>query len=245
MSPDLPAPSPSGPSSSRPLTPTAAASTLSLKRPLSSPAPTPSAPKRANSEDLMSSDHEGSIGASRLNLASTPDRTPATGDDPDSTLTAPPSAPLTPPGDNDLPPAYGDQARDEQDEGEEDADAQGEDDDHLPTWQQASASSYNGIAPQNQLMMVEDVKNSPLEAGDSWYLVSRAWYRRWQTACSGVAASKDVDDELTPEMVGPIDNSSLVAEDGVSLRKPLTVGVDVEVLPVPAWRYLCDWCVSR
>ncbi|GAA5944501.1 hypothetical protein JCM3775_005877 [Rhodotorula graminis] len=226
-------------SSSRPRSPVS-----SLKRPLSSPAPTPSAIKRANSEDLMSSDHEGSIGASRLHIASTP--TP-TGDDldldhdADSTLTAPPPRP---PADSELPPAYGDAAPSDDDDGA-DADAQGEDDEHLPpSWHQAAAtsrSSYNGIDPRNQLQMVEGVKDSALEAGDQWYLVSRAWYRRWQTACSGVAATKDDDDTLTPDQVGPIDNSDLVADDGVSLRKPLLIGVDVEVLPVPAWRYLEEW----
>ncbi|GAA5907514.1 hypothetical protein JCM8208_001400 [Rhodotorula glutinis] len=240
-------------SSSRPRSPVS-----SLKRPLSSPAPTPSAIKRANSEDLMSSDHEGSIGASRLHIASTP--TPTDGDDgpgddhdhdADETLTAPPldpsAAPATPLSNRDLPPAYdgappSDTGADDDDD---DADAQGEDDEHLPPpWHQVagtSRSAYNGIDPRNQLQMIEGVKDSPLEAGDSWFLVSRAWYRRWQTACSGVAATKDDDDSLTPDQVGPIDNSDLVADDGVSLRKPLLVGVDVEVLPVPAWRYLEEW----
>ncbi|GAA6055880.1 hypothetical protein JCM3770_001539 [Rhodotorula araucariae] len=208
----------------------------SLKRPLSSSsssaAATPSAPKRANSEDLMSSDHEGSIGASRLNIASTPDRL-----DPDATLTGPPSA--TSNQSADLPPAYDDTPPSPPEDGGDDADARAEDDEQLPIWQ--SSSSYNGIDPQNQLAMISDVKSMPLEAGDSWFLISRAWLRRWQTACSGVAVSKDDDDHLTPEMVGPIDNSSITAADGVSLRRPLTIGVDVEVLPVPAWRYLCDW----
>ena len=198
----------------------------------------------------MSSDHEGSIGASRLHIASTP--TPDD-HDPDSTLTAPPrqqqhpSAPLTPPSDADLPPAYGSAPPSDTgaDDNDDDADAQGEDDEHLPpSWDDAAATStasYNGIDPRNQLMMVEGDMRSPLEAGDQWYLVSRAWFRRWRTACSGVAATKADDPTLTPEQVGPIDNSDLVADDGASLRKPLTVGVDVEVVPVPAWRYLCDW----
>ncbi|GAA5855168.1 hypothetical protein JCM9279_007576 [Rhodotorula babjevae] len=239
-------------SSSRPRSPVS-----SLKRPLSSPAPTPSAIKRANSEDLMSSDHEGSIGASRLHIASTPTPTSDHGDDhdhdADSTLTAPPldsAAPLSPLSDSDLPPAYdgappSDTGADHDDDAA-DADAQGEDDEHLPpSWDHAavatSTASYNGIDPRNQLMMVEGDMRSPLEAGDQWYLVSGAWFRRWHTACSGVAATKGDDATLTPEQVGPIDNSDLVADDGASLRKPLTLGVDVEVVPVPAWRYLCDW----
>lgn len=208
---------------------------LTRKRPLSSPVSTASAPKRANSEDLMdqgaSSDLEGSIGASRLNIASTP-RSPTSaspasdkGDvDADETLTTPPEM--------------------DQDGSAEHMDETGDlpsaDDDELPTYG-ASTSQYNGIAPDMQLEFVNEARKKRLEEGDSWYIVPRAWLRRWQAACSGVQESKDDDASLTPEQVGPIDTTVLYDEKG-DLRKPLTLGVDVEVVPGEAWGYLTSWC---
>ncbi|BGP01124.1 Ubiquitin carboxyl-terminal hydrolase [Rhodotorula toruloides ATCC 204091] len=207
---------------------------LTRKRPLSSPVSTASAPKRANSEDLMdqgaSSDLEGSIGASRLNIASTP-RSPTSaspasdkGDvDADETLTTPPEM--------------------DQDGSAEHMDETGDlpsaDDDELPTYG-ASTSQYNGIAPDMQLEFVNEARKKRLEEGDSWYIVPRAWLRRWQAACSGVQESKDDDASLTPEQVGPIDTTVLYDEKG-DLRKPLTLGVDVEVVPGEAWGYLTSW----
>lgn len=230
--------------------PSRSASSPARKRPLPTSASTAdiqSAPKRANSEDYMaSSDHEGSIGASRLNIDSTP-RSPAS--NADSPAAAPPAAAaeeeadttvrnaadagmMSPePETEELPPAY------------EGGPADHREDEDLPTF--ASTSQYNGPAADQQLALINDMKDFRLEEGDTWFLVPRTWYRRWQTACSGVAQSKDDDDSLTPEQVGPIDTTSLAEEDGVSLRKPVQVGVDVEVLPEAAWRYLVDWCASR
>ncbi|BGP25693.1 ubiquitin carboxyl-terminal hydrolase [Rhodotorula toruloides] len=210
---------------------------LTRKRPLSSPVSTASAPKRANSEDLMdqgaSSDLEGSIGASRLNIASTP-RSPTSASpasdkddvDADETLTAPPemgrddSAEQTDET-GDLPPAY----------------VEG-DDEELPTFQ--ALHEYHGIAPDMQLEFINEARKKRLEEGDSWFIVPRAWFRRWQSACSGVQESKDDDASLTPEQVGPIDTTVLYDEKG-DLRKPLTLGVDVEVVPGEAWGYLTSW----
>lgn len=182
---------------------------------------------------MASSDHEGSIGALRLNIDSTPLRSPASSDsptaqDPDQTLqaaqetdesaTTVATEPATDDGD-DLPPAY-------------------EDDDAPPF---GSTSQYNGPAGEQQLAVINDLKRLPLESGDTWNLVPRTWFRRWQTACSGVAESKEDDSDLTPEQVGPIDTTALTDRDGFSLRKPLQVGLDVEVVPAPAWGYLVEW----
>ncbi|GAA5999783.1 putative ubiquitin-specific protease UBP12 [Rhodotorula paludigena] len=214
----------------RPSSPVSSVSSSSLprKRQLASPGPPASAPKRANSEDLMAtdsasaSDHEGSIGASRLNIQSTP-RSPSPADH-DHTLTdADADADEAPPP---SPPAYDDA----------DADA---DDGAIPSYQ--AASRYEGIAPDMQLDLVQEEVKRPLEEGDTWYLVSRAWYRRWQTACSGVAQSKDDDVALSPEQVGPINNSDLVDTDGTSLRKGVVLDVDCVAVPEVVWKVLEEW----
>ncbi|GAA6010099.1 hypothetical protein JCM10207_007558 [Rhodosporidiobolus poonsookiae] len=213
MSSDTP-PRPSSPSSSL-------SSLPHRKRPLSSPSPATDTPlKRANSEDLMQeSDHEGSIGASRLNIASTP-RSASPDDDTAADTTLQP---------DDLPPAY-----DDQDAGAE----TGEEHDELPGFAQSTA--YNGIAADQQLAVVNDLRRLPLEAGDEWYVVPRAWFRRWQVAVSGIAESKDDDDSLSPEQVGPIDTTQLVDEDG-ELVMGCQEGVNIELLPAQAWGMLKEW----
>ncbi|GAA6040267.1 hypothetical protein JCM8097_009395 [Rhodosporidiobolus ruineniae] len=191
------------------------------KRPLSSPGPSTTPLKRANSEDTSMdtathSDHEGSIGASRLNIASTP----ASDDDRhhDGDLT------LQPPSDD--PPAY------------DDDDEQGDEED-LPDFH-GSSTGYNGIAKENQLAFLQDLKNQPLEVDDAWFLVARPWYRRLMVALTGQAHEKDDDAALEPEQVGPIDNSSLFDAQG-QLRKPLLEGVDVELVPTIVWHKLVEW----
>lgn len=170
------------------------------KRPLSSPVS--SAAKRANSEDLMdqpqASDTEGSVGASRLKISSTP---------------ASPSS----------------------DEGS-DADASNED---LPPAYDAPNREFVGPPGDTQLDIIKELKSGNLEDGDGWFLVSRTWYRKWVTACSGTAETKDDDASISVDQVGPIDNSNLVV-DG-QLRKPLSDGIDLELLPAAAYRLLKEW----
>ena len=97
--------------------------------------------------------------------------------------------------------------------------------------------------PKAQIEIIKDLKRKNLVAGDSWWLLSRVWYRRWQAACSGIAESKEDDPELGVDAIGPIDNSSITGENG-QLKVPLLEGSDVELLPEAAWEYLLSWCVS-
>ncbi|GAA5827452.1 hypothetical protein JCM11251_003818 [Rhodosporidiobolus azoricus] len=231
--------------------PSLSSHSLRSKRPLSSPQPSTAPLKRANSEDTQmipptsststpghgagaESGDEGSIGASRLHIASTPRSvsSPAGSDGGEADTT------LQPPSDE--PPAYasGDEAASISDE-----------DDELPSFAEARGEGYNGPAGDNQLSVILELKNQPLEEGDTWFLISRQWFRRWQTACSGGRATNKEDMEfegLKPEEVGPVDNGSLLEEgpDGVErLRKnpPVRADEDVVMVPAPAFRYLEEW----
>ncbi|KAL8276325.1 hypothetical protein RQP46_011291 [Phenoliferia psychrophenolica] len=93
-----------------------------------------------------------------------------------------------------------------------------------------------------QIAFVNEERNSTQVAGESSFLVSRAWFRRWSSAASGQADAKSDDPGLTLEDVGPIDNSLIADQDGQLRREPPVVaGVDVELLPNVAWRCLVDW----
>ncbi|PPQ64778.1 hypothetical protein CVT24_007864 [Panaeolus cyanescens] len=82
--------------------------------------------------------------------------------------------------------------------------------------------------------IIQQEKQQPLQIGQTWYLISKPWYKRWNKACTG-----DVDKEGPVELkdVGPIDNSSLVDSHG-NLLAPLTEGSDYELVPLESWNSL-------
>lgn len=198
----------------------------------SSPSPSPPSvrSKRALSEssdvsnssrprlDGYPSDTEGSLGASRLQLDSTPLSLSSPDSPPDSfaDTTMDGSAALA--GDGEQLPAY-----------------------NAPSY--PLAPTEQGPDGNNQLDMIKEMKRGgemEMEAGEAWFIVSRSWYRRWATACSGMAESKDDDAELSLQDVGPIDNTDILSAEG-QLKQPLEVGRDVEILPQPAWDFLLRW----
>ena len=125
-------------------------------------------------------------------------------------------------------------------------------DEHPPSYQQAvlppsstEASADNQARPtgQQQLDRIRPMKNRPLHAGDTWYLVSRKWYRRWDTACS---ERRDSDPaEKTDVPIGPIDNSDLLDDDSTPsfarLRPGINEHIDYEMLPAEGWNLLVAW----
>lgn len=96
---------------------------------------------------------------------------------------------------------------------------------------------------QQQLDRIRPMKNRPLHAGDTWYLVGRKWYRRWDAACS---ERRDSDPaEKTDVPVGPIDNSDLLDQDSTPsfarLRPGINEHIDYEMLPEGGWNLLVSW----
>lgn len=118
-----------------------------------------------------------------------------------------------------------------------------------PLSNQATPLSYPSVAPtrdrpdpSNQLELIKELKQeySELSKDDKWYLVARNWYRRWETACSGIAESKEDDLGVEVDEVGPIDNRGLADESG-NLKKGLVEGSQLVLLPAPVWDYLSGW----
>lgn len=102
-----------------------------------------------------------------------------------------------------------------------------------------SGSPPDGAAQLDIISNLKTDATSEMQQGEDWYIISRGWFRRWQTACSGVAESKDDDPDVSLADVGPIDNSSILVEG--QLKQPVEVGVDVELLPHNAWDFLVAW----
>ena len=94
------------------------------------------------------------------------------------------------------------------------------------------------VSPEAKLSLVQNLSKKQMQVGDTWYLVSRQWYKRWQKACSG---ELDKEGPLEEKDVGPVNNSSLVDKDGNLVYA--VEGIDVEYVPQEAWSYLISWFV--
>ena len=115
----------------------------------------------------------------------------------------------------------------------------------LPSYSDAMGQSVtdsllttNKPSGQEQLKTIRPMKNQPLVAGQTWYLISRDWYKRWSAACAAVEG----EDAVT---VGPIDNRLLLDEDSTEqqavLKSNITEGIHYEMLPEQGWRLLFSW----
>lgn len=76
-----------------------------------------------------------------------------------------------------------------------------------------------------------------MQVGETWYIVARSWYRRWEIACQGIADKSGPIDEND---LGPVDNTPLVDRDA-NLISNLTEGIDVEFVPEDVWKAFTTW----
>lgn len=114
----------------------------------------------------------------------------------------------------------------------------------LPSYASLASITTTSSKPDGttQIQIIDELKNEQLATGDTWYLVSREWYRKWETACSGIAESKEDDTGLSMDDIGPVDNARLTDQHG-ELKRNMIDGVTVTVLPRACWELLCSWYV--
>jgi ubiquitin carboxyl-terminal hydrolase 4/11 len=96
------------------------------------------------------------------------------------------------------------------------------------------------LSPNEQLEYIVNLKESPLEEGQTWYLVANRWYTQWEHYCKRVASqspsTRDLGLKLAP---GKIDNRSIL--DGNHLKPNLSPNTDFHLIPEKAWRALVQW----
>lgn len=102
------------------------------------------------------------------------------------------------------------------------------------------APAIQSLSPGEKLSLVQKDKYRKMEVGETWYLVSRDWYKRWIKACSGAI---DKEGPLTEQELGPVDNSSLL-DSYNNLLASLAEGVDVEYVPEEVWSQFVLWYVA-
>lgn len=103
-----------------------------------------------------------------------------------------------------------------------------------PTYQE---STMQPVTREEKFQIVKKGKERKMEVGETWYLVSRVWYKRWFKACSGEI---DKEGPVTEEELGPVDNSALL-DDFNNLKRALSDGVDVEFVPEEVWNLFVQW----
>ncbi|KAI0077704.1 cysteine proteinase [Panus rudis PR-1116 ss-1] len=104
----------------------------------------------------------------------------------------------------------------------------------LETHQSADTPTLNGV---KKLDTIDALQKSPMAIGQTWYLVARQWYRRFQKACSG---EEDKEGRIDEKDLGPVDNSPLVDSRG-NLVSSTVEHVDVEFVPEEAWSLFVQW----
>lgn len=105
---------------------------------------------------------------------------------------------------------------------------------------QVSAPQATELSPAQKFELIERLRKEPMQIGQTWYIVSRRWFKRWQKACSGQV---DKEGQIKEEDLGPVDNGNIVNTHG-RLAQTCTEGVDVDFVPQEAWDAFVQWCVT-
>ncbi|KAH9933298.1 uncharacterized protein B0H18DRAFT_982923 [Fomitopsis serialis] len=111
---------------------------------------------------------------------------------------------------------------------------QGED---VPAITSAPSSVMPAPPREMKLSLVESFIQYPMHVGDTWYVVSSSWYRRWRKAVSN---ELDKEGPVDEKDVGPIDNTDIVVAGSDNINQAL--GPDDYVLvPQSVWVWLTQW----
>lgn len=101
-------------------------------------------------------------------------------------------------------------------------------------------SPIDKMDPKDQVSYITQLQEQHLINGESWCLVSKAWYTRWKQYCSRLSSPQPEARSLgerTPP--GPIDNRSIMKNG--KLTEDLEIEDDVYAVPEVAWDKLVEW----
>jgi len=103
----------------------------------------------------------------------------------------------------------------------------------------APAPAFPSVPPAEKLAFVKRGKERKIEKGETWYLISRGWWKRWNKACTGEV---DKEGPVTEQDLGPVNNSDIVDTYG-NIRPSISESVDVEYVPEEVWLSFVTWYV--
>ena len=91
----------------------------------------------------------------------------------------------------------------------------------------------------HQKETIRDLLKTPLKEGDTWYLISTTWFRKWKKYV-GCLDAKSVGKPSAK--LESIDNSSLFKDESQNiLKENLTDESDYVLVPKEAWTTLVSW----
>ncbi|KAK0521378.1 hypothetical protein OC835_006903, partial [Tilletia horrida] len=100
----------------------------------------------------------------------------------------------------------------------------------------------------SQRAAIEAIKDKPLQAGDTWYLVGHAWFETWSRLAVDAVAEDDGASASPAQVdIPPIDSAELAlpgsdpSDPVPDLRLPVAEGSDYDLLPEEAWQLLASW----
>ncbi|EJD07703.1 UCH-domain-containing protein [Fomitiporia mediterranea MF3/22] len=102
----------------------------------------------------------------------------------------------------------------------------------------SAAQQPHSPSPSEKLQFIERVKNRPMIMGETWYIVSRAWYRRWERACRGEVTKQGA---ILENQIGPVDNSKFFEDGKFDASQSMMEGIDFEFVPSEAWNAFVQW----
>lgn len=95
-----------------------------------------------------------------------------------------------------------------------------------------------------QLARIRELKGRQLIPDETWYIVDRSWYRKWEIACSGEKDEKSEEALIGMDEVGKVPSNKIADPKTGKLFRPYTEGVEVELVPEEAWNLLASWWVT-
>jgi hypothetical protein len=96
------------------------------------------------------------------------------------------------------------------------------------------------LPPNEQLAYIQNLKDSKMEEGQTWYLVANRWYSRWKQHCTRLASQSPSTREIGRKSPpGKVNNTSIT--EGNRLKADLASDIDFHLVPEKAWKALVKW----
>lgn len=94
------------------------------------------------------------------------------------------------------------------------------------------------LDPHEQVKLIVQLQEQHLKDGESWCLISKAWYDAWTKYCARMSNpdTRPMGEKTHP---GPIRNQSLFKNGQIA--EDLVYNQDVYSVPMSAWKKLVTW----
>ena len=99
------------------------------------------------------------------------------------------------------------------------------------------------LTASEKFSLIQRLRNAAMMEGETWYLVSKKWWRKWAKACSG-EMDKEIGGVILESQVSAVDNSDLVDAFANLMTMSLIEDVDVVFVPEAGWKHLVEWYAS-